>query len=73
MELQREKAVFINLLDTIRSGYNPPFSILKWNKAIIRTFKQNIKKCEEKVVAETKGFEFVQKDTGAGLYHCKDL
>jgi len=48
-ELKREKTVFTNRLDSIKSGHKPPSFVLESNKAMIRTLKQQIEKCEEEI------------------------
>lgn len=58
-ELQREKTVFTNRLDSIKSGYEPQRFVLESNKAMIRTLKQQIKKCEEEIEKLIKSDEWL--------------
>jgi len=56
-DLQREKTVFLNRLDSAKSGYQPQRFVIESNKAIIHALKQQLKKCEgeiEKLVRSDK-------------------
>jgi transposase len=48
-ELQQEKTVFTNRLDSVKSGFNPQRFVIESNKTIIKTFKQQIKECEKEI------------------------
>jgi len=48
-ELQREKTVFTNRLDSLKSGHKPLPFVLESNKAMVRTLKQQIQKCDKEI------------------------
>ncbi|HER41217.1 MAG TPA: IS110 family transposase [Salinimicrobium catena] len=48
-QLQKEKTVFTNRQDSLKTGYQPQRFVLDSNKTVINTLNQQIKKCEREI------------------------
>jgi transposase len=58
-ELKKEKTVFLNRIDAIRSGYDPHSFTIKSNKAVIKTLQKQIQICEEEIETLIKSDEWL--------------